>query len=246
MPRSAVPHSIATLCLMFGLGAAPALAQERSVNPVKEYARVLHVINPHLADWQRRKYATSILANAQRTHVDPRLIMAIVTVESSWKPNAVSPCGARGLGQLMPRTAALLAVDARDAAENLRGTSNYLKLLLDRFRGQGQWFEKAIAGYNAGPGAVVRYGGVPPYAETQHYVVKVLRVYQQLYRTVGVAWTPYVSHRRDATRRVAGRAAKAPDVPSMLNGATLAEAAVPVIPTPAIDMVLVPIPTFKK
>jgi len=98
---------------MFGLGAAPALAQERSVNPVKEYARVLHVINPHLADWQRRKYATSILANAQRTHVDPRLIMAIVTVESSWKPNAVSPCGARGLGQLMPRTAALLAVDAR-------------------------------------------------------------------------------------------------------------------------------------
>jgi soluble lytic murein transglycosylase-like protein len=145
------------------------------------------VINPNLADWQRRKYAASLLANAQRTQIDPRFIMAIVTVESEWRSNAVSRCGARGLGQLMPRTAAELDVDARDAADNLRGTSLYLRSLLDRFRGQQHWFEKAIAGYNAGPHAVVKYGGVPPYAETQRYVVKVMRVYRQLYGSIALA-----------------------------------------------------------
>jgi len=150
--------------LALSLGATPALAQDRSINPVADYANVLRVMNPHLPDWQRRKYAASVLANAERTRVDPRFIMAIVTVESSWQSNAVSHSGARGLGQLMPTTAARLAVNARDAAENLRGTASYLRSLLDRFRGQQNWFEKAIAGYNAGPNAVKRYGGIPPYA----------------------------------------------------------------------------------
>jgi soluble lytic murein transglycosylase-like protein len=185
--------------------AKPAVT-ERTINPVGDYARVLRAINPHLPEWQRRKYAASVLANAQRTQVDPRFIMAIVTVESSWRSNAVSRAGARGLGQLMPGTAARLDVNARDAAENLRGTATYLKSLLDRFRGQQNWFEKAIAGYNAGPNAVKRYGGIPPFAETQRYVVKVLRVYRQFYGTLAVAWSPYVSHRRELTRRDSGAA----------------------------------------
>jgi soluble lytic murein transglycosylase-like protein len=240
MHRFLVPQAIATLALLFGYGAAPAFAQGQAVNPVKDYATVLRVMNPHLPDWQRRKYAASVLANAQRTRVDPRFIMAIVTVESSWRSNAVSRTGARGLGQLMPGTAARLAVNARDAAENLRGTANYLKSLLDRFRGQQNWFEKAIAGYNAGPNAVKRYGGIPPFAETQRYVVKVLRVYRQLYGKVGIAWTPYVSHRRDEVRRVAR------EEPSALSDAArLAESSA--TPELAIDaFVLAPIPAFKS
>jgi hypothetical protein len=243
MPRYTVAQAIALLSLLFGCCTAPALAQGRANNPVREYATVLRVMNPHLPDWQRRKYAASVLANAQRTRVDPRFIMAIVTVESSWRANAVSRSGARGLGQLMPRTAAQLDVNARDAAENLRGTSNYLKSLLDRFRGQQHWFEKAIAGYNAGPNAVKKYGGIPPFAETQRYVVKVLRVYGQLYSRVGIAWSPYVSHRRDQTRRVDG---SEPSALSDAARAALASAA-GALPALAVDaFVLVPIPTFKS
>jgi soluble lytic murein transglycosylase-like protein len=241
MPRCSVPQSIATLILLFALGAGPAFAEDRAINPVKDYATVLRVMNPHLPDWQRRKYAASVLANAKRTRVDPRFIMAIVTVESSWRSNAVSRSGARGLGQLMPGTAARLAVNARDAAENLRGTANYLKSLLDRFRGQQHWFEKAIAGYNAGPNAVKKYGGIPPYAETQRYVVKVLRVYKQLYGTVAIAWTPYVSHKRDQARRVVSV-----DEPSALSDAASAAIGSPP-PTLAVDSFpLAEIPTFKS
>lgn len=237
MPRYSMPRLAATLVLTFGVASAPAIAHERPVNPVRDYATVLRVMNPHLPDWQRRKYAASILANAQRTRVDPRLIMAIVTVESSWRSNAVSRVGARGLGQLMPSTAAGLQVNARDASENLRGTANYLKSLLDRFRGQDSWFEKAIAGYNAGPNAVKKYDGIPPYAETQRYVVKVLSVYRQLYSSVAIAWTPYVSHRRDATRRIVTAE------PSALSDAALSAA----VPQLALDaFVFAPIPAFKS
>jgi soluble lytic murein transglycosylase-like protein len=221
------------------MNSAPAAAQEQTINPVKTYAGVLRVMNPHLPDWQRRRYAASVLANAARTHIDPRFIMAIVTVESSWRSNAVSRSGARGLGQLMPSTAARLDVNARDAAENLRGTSNYLKSLLDRFRGQQNWFEKAIAGYNAGPNAVKKYGGIPPYSETQRYVVKVLRVYAQLYGRVGIAWSPYISHQRDEARRIA-------DDDSDF-GLTPATPAFPLVPGLALEAFpLVPIPQFKS
>jgi hypothetical protein len=241
MPRPAVPQVIVTLSLIIALAPAPAFAHGRAINPVRDYATVLRVINPHLPDWQRRKYAASVLANAERTRVDPRFIMAIVTVESSWRSNAVSRCGARGLGQLMPGTARHLAVNARDASENLRGTANYLKALLDRFRGQPHWFEKAIAGYNAGPNAVKKYGGIPPYAETQRYVVKVLRVYQQLYGSVAIAWTPYISHRRDEARRVTATE------PDALAALPEPPAALDVIPTLAIDAFqLAPIPAFKS
>jgi soluble lytic murein transglycosylase-like protein len=205
MPRLPVPQVIGALLFLAGLAAAPVCARERPPSPVKTYASVLHVFNPHLQDWQRRKYAASLLANAQRTRIDPRFIMAIVTVESSWRSNAVSRSGARGLGQLMPSTAAALDVNPRDAADNLRGTSTYLRSLLDRFAGQQHWFEKAIAGYNAGPHAVVRYGGVPPYAETQRYVVRVMRVYRQLYGSVALAPTPQSAadaHRLTLARRV--------------------------------------------
>ncbi|HEY0381251.1 MAG TPA: lytic transglycosylase domain-containing protein [Candidatus Elarobacter sp.] len=154
------------------------------------YAAVLRTINPKLPLAKAQSYARSVMADAWRTHLDPRFIMSIVTVESRWRSGALSRAGARGLGQLMPATAASLGVNAWNAADNLRGTSNYLKTLMDHFAGKPDATKLAIAGYNAGPKAVERFGGVPPYAETQHYVVKVLRVWNQLNGRIGRALAP--------------------------------------------------------
>jgi hypothetical protein len=154
------------------------------------YAAVLRTINPKLPVGKALAYARSVMADAWRTHLDPRFIMSIVTVESAWRANARSRVGARGLGQLMPHTAAQLGVNAWNPAENLRGTSAYLKSLMDHFRGKPNATKLAIAGYNAGPKAVERYHGVPPYTETQHYVVRVLRVWKQLNARVGRAFAP--------------------------------------------------------
>lgn len=108
--------------------------------------------------------------------LDPKLVRAMIQVESAYDPRAVSRKGAIGLMQLMPATAAELRVaDPYDPADNVRGGTTYLRQLLDQFDGQ---LVLALAGYNAGPQAVVRYGGVPPYEETQDYVRRVLRLYQ--------------------------------------------------------------------
>lgn len=161
--------------------AAPAhAAQTRTVEPIAAYANVLRTINPHLQVGESRAYAREVIANAQRTHLDPRMIMAIVTVESHWRKDALSRVGARGLGQLMPHTAAELGVDPRNANQNLAGTSSYLRFLLDRFRTAADPAKFAIGAYNAGPNAVKRAGGIPHIAETQTYVVRVLRVWQNL------------------------------------------------------------------
>jgi soluble lytic murein transglycosylase-like protein len=114
-------------------------------------------------------------AAAERYGLDPALILAVVDVESRFEARAQSPKGAQGLMQLMPGTAAELGVtDRLDPAANLDGGSRYLDALLRRYRGD---LRKALAAYNAGPGAVARYGGVPPYRETQEYVRRVLRRY---------------------------------------------------------------------
>lgn len=102
-----------------------------------------------------------------RTHGIPEdLFLRLVQQESGWHPGAVSPKGAIGLAQLMPDTARLLGVDPRDPHQNLEGGARYLRAQFERF---GTW-DLALAAYNAGPEAVARYGGVPPYAETQGYV----------------------------------------------------------------------------
>lgn len=170
------------------LTAVPAAAQ--TTGSEATYAAVLRTINPKLPAYKARLYARSVMADAWRTHLDPRFIMSIVTVESAWRANAVSRVGARGLGQLMPGTAHTLGVNPRSPYENLRGTSTYLKALMNHFAGKPNAVTLAIAGYNAGPKAVERFHGVPPYAETQNYVVKVLHVWNQLNARVGRAFAP--------------------------------------------------------
>jgi len=182
----------ATLCFAFlvlALQPTPALAGHIGTTEAS-YAAVLRTINPKLPIERARAYARSVMADAWRTHLDPRFIMSIVTVESRWRSNALSRVGARGLGQLMPHTAATLGVDAWNPAENLRGTSRYLSTLIKHFAGRKDGIALAIAGYNAGPRAVERFGGIPPYAETQNYVVRVLDVWKELKLRVGPAPAP--------------------------------------------------------
>jgi len=115
------------------------------------------------------------IAAARRHGIDPALVLAVVSVESAFQPQAVSPKGAVGLMQLMPRTANALGVeDALDPAQNLDGGARYLGSLLTLYRGD---LTRALAAYNAGEGAVARHGGVPPYRETRTYVRKVLDRY---------------------------------------------------------------------
>ena len=116
-------------------------------------------------------YGAEITAAARKHGLDPALLAGLVRQESNFDPTAGSPAGARGLTQLMPATAAGLGVtDVTDPAQALDGGARYLSQQLDAFGGD---VTKALAAYNAGPGAVQRYGGVPPYAETQSYVQKV-------------------------------------------------------------------------
>jgi soluble lytic murein transglycosylase-like protein len=120
----------------------------------------------------------ALAAEASRRHgLDPALVQAVVAVESSFRPDAVSPKGAQGLMQLMPPTAASLGVaDPFDAASNLDGGTRHLGALLTRYNGD---LKKALAAYNAGEGAVEQYRGVPPYRETRAYVSKVLKRYRK-------------------------------------------------------------------
>lgn len=105
---------------------------------------------------------------ARQYGIPPDLFMRLVGAESSWNQSARSPVGAIGLGQLMPGTAAELGVDPNDPLQNLDGAARYLRQQFDSF---GDW-RLAAAAYNAGPGNVRKYGGVPPFAETQNYVAK--------------------------------------------------------------------------
>ena len=111
---------------------------------------------------------------AIRHGVDPKLVQAIAIAESNMNQDEISPVGAIGVMQLMPETAAGLGVDPYDEQENIEGGTMYLKQMLDKFNGD---VPQAVAAYNAGPGAVQKFGGIPPYAETQNYVGRVMDMY---------------------------------------------------------------------
>jgi hypothetical protein len=124
-----------------------------------------------------RQYAAAIQAAARKAGVDPKLLAALAWSESGFRADAVSGAGAIGLTQLMPGTAAGMGVDPTDPVQNLEGGAKYLAVQLKRFGGR---VDLALAAYNAGPTAVSRYGGVPPYQETQNYVRRVMSRAQEL------------------------------------------------------------------
>lgn len=139
-------------------------------------------------DWQKTrlitdKYTQSIEVAANTHQLDPALIRAVIHAESGFQPRAVSKQGARGLMQLMPATARELGVkNSFDSHSNILAGSAYLAKLLQNFNGD---IRLASAAYNAGPSAVTKYAGIPPYAETKAYVKRVeilFKRYQQLAR----------------------------------------------------------------
>jgi hypothetical protein len=118
----------------------------------------------------------------EREGVDPRFIHAVIQQESNYDPDVLSPAGARGLMQLMPGTAKRFNCnDTKDEACNVEAGTKYLAWLLKRFNGD---VKLALAGYNAGEGAVDKYQGVPPYPETQNYVNKIVASYGKTYHPI--------------------------------------------------------------
>lgn len=166
--------------------ALPARAEHQALpatpQTIAVYAQALRKVNPQMPDWQSKVFARRVLVNAERWHVDPNILVAIVTVESAWHTRALSNAGAIGLGQLMPGTAAELGVNPHDPSQNLEGAAEYLGGLMHKF-GRNN-YSLVFAAYNAGPKAVDEYGGIPPFDETQRYVVKVLHALEHLQRTV--------------------------------------------------------------
>jgi soluble lytic murein transglycosylase-like protein len=136
-------------------------------------------------------YEQQIDDAAAKYGIDPAVLKGLIKQESGFNPNAGSSAGAQGLTQLMPGTAASLGVtDVHDPAQSIDGGAHYLKMQLDRFGGD---YSKALAAYNAGPGAVQRFAGVPPYSETQNYVKNVLAFAQQYRQDGGQAATAALS-----------------------------------------------------
>jgi hypothetical protein len=147
-------------------------------------------------------YASHIQAAATANNVDPALIRAVISAESGYNPHAVSRAGAVGLMQLMPETASRYNVaNARDPEQNIHGGARYLSDLLQMFNND---VRLAVAAYNAGEQAVMKYGNqIPPYRETQEYVPKVLQFYAH-YRNGGADTTPISGYKRVAATRTPG------------------------------------------
>jgi hypothetical protein len=148
----------------------------RGGNPVKGQDSDLIYKTVSRVQKQQVNISPLIEKYATKYNLDPWLVRGVIQVESNFRPYAMSPVGAGGLMQLMPGTASYLGCQDRfDPEQNIAAGARYLRMMLDRF---GET-DLMIAAYNAGPGNVERYGGVPPFAETQRYVVKVNKAWKQ-------------------------------------------------------------------
>lgn len=146
------------------------------------YRRAVRYYNAALGEAEVERIVTALLHYSAYYQLDPRLVTALVACESRFRPQAVSSAGARGLGQLMPDTAKSEGVDPDTVTDNIHGACRVLRRNLNRYTEQepDRRLTLALAAYNAGPGAVEKYGGVPPYAETTEYIRRVLAEYRRL------------------------------------------------------------------
>jgi soluble lytic murein transglycosylase-like protein len=190
MRRLVAPFAAGLFLVITAICAVPASAAQppAASNPaaIRAYSRVLQRINPQMPAWQSQSLAKHLLINADRWKIDANMLVALVTVESAWHTHARSWAGAIGLGQLMPGTAEKLHVNPHDPYQNLQGAARYLYGLLTRFHNKPNRYQLAFAAYNAGPKAVEEFGGIPPYAETQHYVVKVTSTWHAIRQMVHI------------------------------------------------------------
>ena len=149
----------------------------RTYNVLYNHIARVSKLGPEWADY----LAHSVLILGAKWGVHPFLIASLFTQESSFRPDAVSPVGAIGIAQLMPGTAKALGVDPYDPGQNLEGGVHYLAQQLTSFASSGEWSASyAVAAYNAGPNAIEKYGGIPPYDETINHVNKIAAIYQTL------------------------------------------------------------------
>ncbi len=147
--------------------------------PDEDFQKILDSsISDKKTETSRSEINELIEKYADKNGLDSDFVKAVIKQESGFNPNATSKCGAMGLMQLMPSTAEGLGVtNAYDAEQNIEGGTKYLKGLMDRFDNNKSL---ALAAYNAGPNAVKKYGGIPPYMETQNYVKNVLNSYDKM------------------------------------------------------------------
>jgi soluble lytic murein transglycosylase-like protein len=150
----------------------------RALSVYSPYRAAIARFNPRLSAQQIDTITRSILSYSDRFGMDPRLVIALIIAESGFRPTATSRVGAMGLCQLMPGTARGLGVsNAYDPEQNIAGSIKLMKGHLNRY---GNDLALALSAYNAGPGAVARHGGVPPYRETQNYIRRISQIYKAL------------------------------------------------------------------
>lgn len=168
-------------CMTLGLGMTNK-AEAADLYTALNYTVSQYVPDPATSDWITR----AIMYSSSYYNVDPILICSVMEAESQFNFNALSSVGAVGLMQLMPETASSIGVNPYDPLSNILGGAAHLRDLLNTFLSWGKYgVTYAIAAYNAGSNAVLNYGGVPPYSETQDYVRAVADNYNSIYSMLG-------------------------------------------------------------
>lgn len=190
MRRIVFAFLAAGFCAVVLCAAAQATTQHRLPHhkiaasvAMRAYVSAIRYFDPEIDEPEAETIVYYIIKDSYDVGLDPRLVVAVVATESAFDRTARSSSGAQGLGQLMPETAALDGVTDPEAIDqNIRGTVLTLKGNLNHYAGLDpqRRFVYAIAAYNAGTGAVDKYGGVPPYDETIHYVMKVVVLWRRL------------------------------------------------------------------